>query len=85
MLPNNGVATHPVSSSAAVGMALPLSFEVVNAAELGRRWGIPKSWIMEQTRNRATDPIPCVRLGRYVRFEWNSPALLRWWQKRRTQ
>jgi hypothetical protein len=59
------------------------SFEVIDAAELARRWHIPKTWIQGQTRSRAAEPIPCVRLGKYVRFEWESPELLRWWEMRR--
>jgi hypothetical protein len=59
------------------------SYEVIDAGELARRWSIPKSWVLEQTRTRATDPVPCVRLGRYVRFEWDSPTLLKWWSQRR--
>lgn len=58
-------------------------FEVIDAGELARRWSIPKSWVLEQTRSRATEPIPCVRLGRYVRFEWDSPGLLKWWERKR--
>ena len=59
-------------------------FEVVDAGELAHRWRVPVSWIREQTRLRACDPLPCVRLGRYVRFEWGSPKLTAWWDKRRT-
>jgi hypothetical protein len=59
------------------------SYEVLDAAELAARWHVPVSWIREHTRERAADPIPIVRLGRYVRFEWGSPSLLRWWDKRR--
>ena len=72
MLPDNREARRDLTS-----------YEVVDAGELARRWRIPKSWVLEQTRTRATDPMPCVRLGRYVRFEWGSPALLRWWNQRR--
>lgn len=60
------------------------SFEVIDSAELAKRWRLPVTWIREQTRSRATDPLPHIRLGRYVRFEWGSPGLLRWWEKRRT-
>ena len=60
------------------------SYEVVDAIELAQRWRVPVSWIREQTRDRACDPLPCVRLGRYVRFEWGSPKLAEWWGKRRT-
>jgi hypothetical protein len=60
-------------------------YEVIDSAELATRWSLPESWIREQTRCRAVDPIPCVRVGRYVRFEWGSPQLLDWWGRRRTQ
>ena len=59
------------------------SFEVLDAAELAKRWRVPVSWVREHTRERAADPIPTVRLGRYVRFEWGSPNLVRWWASRR--
>jgi hypothetical protein len=62
---------HSESNSAA--------FEVIDSRELARRWAVPESWIREQTRSRAVNPIPHVRLGRYVRFEWWSPELERWW------
>ncbi len=62
----------------------PTMYEVIDSAELAKRWSLPESWIREQTRCRATDPIPCVRAGRYVRFEWASPKLLAWWARRRT-
>jgi hypothetical protein len=60
-------------------------FEVIDASELGRRWHVPVTWIREQTRARATDPLPCVRLGRYVRFEWGAPSLVRWFERRRSE
>jgi len=60
------------------------SYEVIDAIELAQRWRVPVSWIREQTRGRASDPLPCVRLGRYCRFEWGSPKLTEWWGKRRT-
>jgi hypothetical protein len=59
------------------------TFEVIDSAELAKRWSVPESWVREQVRSRAADPLPCVQLGRYVRFEWNSPDLLRWWERRR--
>ena len=57
-------------------------FEVINVEQLARRWQVPASWIREQTRNRASDRIPHVRLGRYVRFCWGSPALDKWFVRR---
>jgi hypothetical protein len=66
------VITHPES-------------EVIDCEELARRWNLPPSWIREQTRNRATDPIPHLRFGRYVRFQWGTPDLAAWLERRRSR
>lgn len=57
-------------------------FEVLTAEELAQKWRVPPSWVREQTRGRAADPIPHIRLGRYVRFFYGSPELDRWWIRR---
>ena len=59
-------------------------YEVIDAAELSKRWSLPESWIREQTRTRSSDPLPCVRFGRYVRFEFGSPKLAAWYERRRS-
>jgi hypothetical protein len=58
-------------------------YEVLTAVELAARWRVPVTWIYEQTRERCPDPIPCVKLGKYRRFQWNSPELLAWWNRRK--
>ena len=58
--------------------------EIIDAKALASRWRVPVSWIREYTRpDRTDDPIPNVRLGKYVRFEWGSPPLERWFSRRR--
>lgn len=51
--------------------------------QLAERLSVPTSWIREKTRQRAQerdkDPLPCVRLGKYVRFSW--PAIEAWLQR----
>jgi len=43
--------------------------------QLAERMAVPVSWIREKTRRRARvrdkDPLPVVRLGKYVRFRWS--------------
>ena len=39
---------------------------LLTAVEVADRLGVPTSWVRESARSGA---IPCVRLGRYVRFE----------------
>lgn len=43
--------------------------EIIDAEELAKRWAVPETWVRENVRRRALDPIPHVRLGKYVRFE----------------
>jgi hypothetical protein len=76
---------HDSSAEFAIVNARHPLYEVIDAGELARRWNVPKSWILEQTRSRAADPIPCLRMGKYVRFEWGSSTLLGWLAKRRTR
>jgi hypothetical protein len=59
--------------------------ELIDSAELAERWRVPESWIRNRTRARTPkeERIPCVRLGRYVRFEWGSVPLSEWLAKKR--
>lgn len=59
------------------------SIEVIDSAELAQRLKVPHTWVREQVRKRAVDPIPHIKLGRYVRFEWGGHALDAWLAKRR--
>ena len=59
-----------------------MTFEVIDFRELARRWKVPETWVREQVRVRTKDPIPHKKLGKYTRFEWASPALEEWWNRR---
>jgi len=42
--------------------------------EVAERLAVSVAWVRSQTRSRAyvreKDPLPCVRLGKFVRFRW---------------
>jgi hypothetical protein len=59
--------------------------ELIDSVELAARWQVPESWIRNHTRVRTPkdERIPCIRLGRYVRFEWGSSRLAEWLAKKR--
>lgn len=59
------------------------SLEIIDSKELARRLSLPESWIRDRVRARSDDPLPHVRVGRYVRFEWGSRDLLEWWARHR--
>jgi hypothetical protein len=48
--------------------------DILTPEELASRLKVPDSWVYEKTRGRCRNPIPCLRLGRYVRFDWISVA-----------
>jgi excisionase family DNA binding protein len=43
-----------------------VSQRLLDAAAIAERLGVPKTWVLESARSGA---MPCVRLGRYVRFD----------------
>ena len=57
-------------------------YEMLDCQGLAARLNLPVSWIRDQVRKRAEDPIPHVKFGKYVRFQWLSPALRDWIERR---
>jgi len=61
----------------------PAAGVLLTPAELAARLAVGESWVREKTRERARlrdeDPLPCVRLGKYVRFSW--AAVEAWLQR----
>jgi hypothetical protein len=57
--------------------------DIIDSKELARRWRLPESWVRDRVRVRSDDPLPHVKVGRYVRFEWGSPELVEWWARHR--
>jgi hypothetical protein len=59
--------------------------EVIDSEELAARLKLPESWIRSRARSRTPkhQRIPCVKFGRYIRFEWGSAQLSDWISKQR--
>jgi hypothetical protein len=57
---------------------------LLTPVELAAKLNVPQTWVREKTRKRAEerdkDPLPVVRLGKYVRFSW--PAIEAWLTRR---
>jgi hypothetical protein len=62
-----------------------MTVEIIDAPELGKRWGVPESWIRSRVRSRTAtaEQIPHLQFGRYVRFEWGSLELDNWLSRHR--
>ena len=50
--------------------------DILTPLELAERLKVPKSWVYEKTRTRSCDPLPVIRLGKYMRFHW--PKVVIW-------
>ena len=59
--------------------------EIIDSPELAKRLTVPESWIRSYSRERCPKDqrIPAIYFGRYVRYEWGSPALEAWLSKHR--
>jgi hypothetical protein len=57
-------------------------FEIIDTDELAGKLKVKPCWIRNHVQDDKDDPIPCLRLGRYVRFQWGHPALIEWLQRR---
>ena len=44
--------------------------DLLTPGELAERLKVPQSWVYEKTRARSRDPLPVIRLGKYMRFHW---------------
>ncbi len=62
------------SAWAEASTSLVKAEDILTPEELAARLKVPDSWVYEKTRGRCRNPIPCLRLGRYVRFDWTSVA-----------
>jgi predicted DNA-binding transcriptional regulator AlpA len=82
---------HPVSSEAATFMIADRPIEpghleaqhILRPEELAERLKVDVSWVYENTRKRAsvrkTDPLPSIRMGKYLRFYW--PEIEKWLER----
>lgn len=87
---SNQTATHKPAISRFVIADSPIEPGKLNPTnlltpeQLAGYLNVEVSWIYEQTRNRANnrnaDPLPCIRMGKYLRFYW--PAVETWLERR---
>lgn len=50
--------------------------DILTPKELAERLKVPEGWIFEKTRARCDNPIPCLHMGRFIRFDW--PSVVGW-------
>jgi excisionase family DNA binding protein len=43
---------------------------ILTLEEVAQRLKVSDRWVYEKTRRRCQQPLPTIRIGRYVRFNW---------------
>jgi hypothetical protein len=56
-------------------------YEMIDGPTLALRWHVSFNWVRKQTAS-PEDPLPHIKMGRYVRFLWDSPELNLWLSRR---
>jgi predicted DNA-binding transcriptional regulator AlpA len=44
--------------------------QILTLAELAERLKVSERWVYEKSRRRCLNPLPIIRIGRYLRFNW---------------
>jgi excisionase family DNA binding protein len=69
MMPATAIKSPPQPGASPAGAVL------LTPAELAERLAVPPSWVREKCRRRALqrddDPLPHIKLGKYIRFKWS--------------
>jgi predicted DNA-binding transcriptional regulator AlpA len=59
--------------------------QILTPAQVAERLQVKPSWVYEQTRERAevrnADPLPHIKMGRYLRFDWQD--ILDWLERQK--
>lgn len=59
--------------------------EILTPQQLAERLQVKPSWVYEQTRNRSgvrnPDPLPHIKMGLYLRFDWRD--VLGWLERQK--
>ena len=60
--------------------------EILTPAQVAERLQVKPSWVYEQTRERTevrnSDPLPHMKMGRYLRFDWEDVVV--WLERRKS-
>jgi excisionase family DNA binding protein len=67
------MATSKSSAVPAVAAITPIDpDQILTLSELAERLKVSERWVYEKTRRRSQNPLPTIRIGRYLRFDWIS-------------
>jgi hypothetical protein len=57
-------------------------YDIIDTDELAGKLKVKPCWVRNHVSEEKDDPIPHLKLGRYVRFQWGHPDLIQWLARR---
>jgi excisionase family DNA binding protein len=60
-----------------------MAYKLVGVNELSETLGVQPSWVYAKTRVKGQDAIPCIRVGKYCRF--NLDDVMKWLEQQNEQ
>jgi hypothetical protein len=65
--------TTPMKNQKQESNVVPLDpAQILTLSELAERLKVSERWVYEKSRRRCQNPLPTIRIGRYLRFDWLS-------------
>jgi excisionase family DNA binding protein len=77
-----GIANHPVQPNGPEDRASFEAAALLTVREVAERLKVTTSWVYQHTRADCGDPLPSIKMGKYLRFE---ESALREWLKRQNR
>lgn len=57
-----------------------MNYKLISVIELSEQLGVPPSWVYARTRIKGPESIPCIRVGKYCKFQIEK--VMEWLEKR---
>ena len=70
MAPKFSVASPAVSAFESPNSLIIDPSQILTLSEVAERLKVSQRWVYEKTRRRSLNPLPVIRIGRYLRFNW---------------
>ena len=74
---NSTPAANPPTSPSVIDPSV-----ILTPSELAERLKVSERWIYEKSRRRCPNPLPVIRIGRYLRFDWSEVSA---WLRRQSE
>jgi hypothetical protein len=66
----SGTSPTPRSKVSKKSEVVPFHHIPIDPSQILTLTELAQRWVYEKSRRRCLNPLPCIRIGRYLRFDW---------------